>query len=173
MQLPSHKRRRLLHPDIPYRFPHIGSETVWGGWYWRGAIVNIFYHGLDQSLLALRCQRGPVGLRPAIERPADAPHFFWHREVAHAHFAQIVVHVLTEPIEKRLAQPPKRRIIRQSVEDYRKMQHQQLKTSIDGIGNAIITIKTGQSRLRHDRAIHGGNGVLPLGAAKQGKFHRV
>lgn len=121
----------------------------------------------------MRCQCGPVGLRAAIECLAHTPHFFWHGEVAHAHFTQIVVHVPTEPIEKRLTQAPKRRIIGQSVDHYCKMQDQQLETAIDGIGDAVITIKTWQSRLCHDRAIQGGNGVLPLGAAKQGKFHRV
>ena len=84
-----------------------------------------------------------------------------------------MVHVLTEPVEKRLPQRPKRRVIRQTIEDHREMQHQQVETAIHGVGNPVFAVKTGQSRLRHDRAIQGGNGVLPRVAAKQGKHHRV
>src|SRR5262249_56289211 len=53
------------------------------------------------------------------------------------------------------------------------MQHQHVKTTIYRVGNVVFTVKTRQSRLCHDRAIQGRNGVLPLAAAKQGKNHRV
>ena len=53
------------------------------------------------------------------------------------------------------------------------MQHQEIETAINGVRNRVIAIKAGQSRLRHDRAIQGRNGVRPRAAAKQGKYHRV
>src|SRR4030095_16362279 len=53
------------------------------------------------------------------------------------------------------------------------MQNEEVKAPIYRVGNAVFAIKTGQSRLCHDRAIQGRNGVLPRAAAKQGKDHRV
>src|SRR5262249_51693450 len=49
----------------------------------------------------------------------------------------------------------------------------EVETAIHCVSNDVFAIKAGQSRLCHDRAIQGGNGVLPRVAAKQGKHHRV
>jgi hypothetical protein len=53
------------------------------------------------------------------------------------------------------------------------MQRQQVETAVNRVSDGEFLIKSGHSRLRHDRAIQGGNGVGPRAAAKQGKYHRV
>src|SRR4249919_1938171 len=76
-------------------------------------------------------------------------------------------------IEERLPEIPQLRIVGQPVENQGQMQNQQVKTPIYRVRHPIFAIKTGQSRLRHDRAIQGTNGVRPRAAAKQGEFHRI
>jgi hypothetical protein len=54
------------------------------------------------------------------------------------------------------------------------MQHNQIETAINRVGDGIVAVKARQSRLRHDHAIQGGNGVWAAWlAAKMGKNHRV
>jgi len=54
------------------------------------------------------------------------------------------------------------------------MQHKQVETAVNRVGDCIVAVKTGQSRLRHDHAIQGRNGVGAARlAAKQGENHCV
>jgi hypothetical protein len=76
-------------------------------------------------------------------------------------------------IEKRLPEFPQLRLVRQAVENKGQMQNQQVKAPIYRVRHPVFAIKAGQSRLRHDRAIQGGNGARPYASAKQGKYHRV
>ncbi len=47
-----------------------------------------------------------IGLRAAVEGLADPLHLLGHRQVADAHLAQIVVHVVAETVEQRLPGRP-------------------------------------------------------------------
>ena len=64
-------------------------------------------------------------------------------------------------------------LFREPIQNHGQMQDQEVKTPVYRVRHAIFTVKAEQSRLCHDRAIQGGNGVRPHAAAKQGKFHRI
>ena len=53
------------------------------------------------------------------------------------------------------------------------MQHDQVETAVNRIGDRIVAIKIRQSRLRHDHAIQGRNGVGPCVAAKKREYHCI
>jgi hypothetical protein len=57
--------------------------------------------------------------------------------------------------------------LRETIDDQGKMHHKQVKAAIDRICDTVFAVKAGQSRLRHDRAIQGGNGVLPRAAGAE------
>src|SRR5262245_24228807 len=118
-------------------------------------------------------QTCPVCLRTPIKSLPDALHMFRHRKIADPHFTQITVHVRAEMIEKRLPKFPQLWLVREPIENHGQVQNKELETSIYRVRHLVFTIKAGQSRLRHDRAIQGRNGVRPHAAAKQGEFHRI
>src|SRR5215471_9476497 len=68
---------------------------------------------------------------------------------------------------------PRLGFLGQTVDDQGKMQHKQVEATVYSVCDTVIAVKTRQSRLRHDRAIQGGNGVLPRPPAKHGEHHRV
>ena len=125
-----------------------------------------YFQNRYERLFTIARQSRPVRLRTPIKRLSHALHVFGHGKIADPHFAQITVHVRTEMIEERLPEFPQLRFIGQSVENQGQMQNQQVKTSVYSVGHPIFAIKAGQSRLRHDRAIQGRNGVRPRAAAK-------
>ena len=90
-------------------------------------------------------------------RPRHAPHLLGHRQVAHAHLAEIVVDVLAEPVEQPLAD---RRAAapgpsRQSPQHQHQMQHDHVEAARDRVRHAVTVIERRGSRLRHDHAIEG------------------
>src|SRR5665213_4334980 len=60
----------------------------------------------------------------------------------------------------------------QAVQHQRKMQHDQVETAVNRVGDRIVAVKAWQSRLRHDHAIQGRNGGRLSVAAKEGEYHR-
>ena len=106
MKLAGSQGGRRLIIQITYRFPHIGRKAACRSRRWRGPVIDVAGHGLCQNPIIFRGKRCPVGLRPAIESLTHALHFLWHRKVANPHFPQIMVHILTKPVKKRLAKLP-------------------------------------------------------------------
>ena len=89
--------------------------------------------------------------------------------IASAYLPQIVVHILANPVENALSEALQGGVLRQAIE-HQSQQHNQVETAVNRVGDGVVAIKTGQSRLRHDHAIEGGNGVGPRAAAKKGKI---
>ena len=83
-----------------------------------------------------------------------------------------MVHILAETVENTLPQALQGGILRKAIQHHGQMQHDQIKTAVNRVGDRIVAIKGRQSRLRHDHAIQGGNGVGAAWlAAKKGKDH--
>ena len=94
-------------------------------------------------------------------------------QIAKAHLPQIVVQFLAKPVENALSEAQQGGVLRQAIEHQSQMQHNQVETALNHVGDGVVAIKTRQSRLRHDHAIQGGNGIGPRAAAKKGENHRV
>jgi hypothetical protein len=95
-------------------------------------------------------------------------------QIAHPHFPQIIVHIQAKPVENALPERLQGRILRQPVQYHGQVQYDHLKAAVNRIGDAVVPIKGRQSRLRHDHAIQGRNGVGAARlAAKQGENHCV
>jgi hypothetical protein len=55
-----------------------------------------------------------------------------------------VVHVGAEAVEERLSELPEFEVLRQAVEQHGKVQHQELETAINRVGDRIFAVKAGQ-----------------------------
>jgi len=167
------KAGRLLFPQLTYRLPYIGRKACRSTRRRRCTAVNVPHEGLCQGPLICGRLRPPISLRSPVKRLSYSSHFLWHCEIAYTHFPQILVHVLAKSVKQGLPQFPEDGVFRQPVQHRGQEQYQKIKTAIQSVRDAEFPVKAGQSRLRHDRAIQGRNGVLPRVAAKQGKHHRI
>lgn len=113
-----------------------------------------------------------IGVGATIIRCPDLTHLFRHLQVANTHLPQIVVHIPAKSVKNTLTELPKVLIAVEPPHQENQVENDQLKSSIDGIRNAIITVKGRHAGLRHDRAIQRGNGVGSVGTTKQGQNHR-
>ena len=124
-----------------------------------------------QDVLAKRPRQrlGAIGEREvvsgaaAIEGLTEGLHAFGHREVAHAHFPEIRVHIGAEMVEKSLRGLRPALDLAQPAQNHPQMRQKQVKTAINRVRHAQARvqalIKQGFSRLRHDHAIDGFNGA--------------
>ena len=122
------------------------------------AVQDILAHRLRQCLAALG-QRKIIGRRPAVEGLAEGLHALRHREVADAHLAQIIVHIVAKMVEQRLRQGRAALDRLQAPQDQPQMQQKQVKTAVNRVRNPQVPIKQRFSRLRHDHAIDGLDGA--------------
>src|SRR5581483_12218460 len=94
---------------------------------------------------------------------AKAAHPLWHREIAHAHLAKIVVEVTAERIKEPLPNgalgavdllltvlPHNRADLG---EHEHEMQHDEVKATFERVRHPVARVKCRLARLRHDRAI--------------------
>ena len=68
---------------------------------WSAILDDPPTHG-GTAVFVAESEREIVGCRAAIERFAEGLHPFRHREVADAHFTQIIVHIVAKMVEQRL-----------------------------------------------------------------------
>ena len=103
MKLAGPQGGRRLDIQITYRFPHIGRKSRGCSPAGRCPIVNIPHYGLYQRLFACCPQRFPIGLSAAVIGFTHSLHLLWDCKVTDAHFPQIMVHIVAEMVEQRLA----------------------------------------------------------------------
>src|SRR5215813_5790532 len=117
------------------------------------------------------CEGASVCQHPTVKCFANAPHLFWYRKVAYS--SRKLLSMSWQKRSKRAC--PRSRNSGPPPNDQGRSRDaaQEVETAIHCVSDAVFAIKAGQSRLCHDRAIQGGDGVLPRVAAKQGKHHRV
>ena len=102
----------------------------------------------------------------AAKRLTELTHPARHREIADAHLPQVVVKVAAEHVEQSLpdggsgaerraalggSNPP----CAQPTEHQHEVQHDQLETPLDAVGNSIMGVENRRSGLCHDGAIEG------------------
>ena len=101
LKVPLDQRRLVLPVERRHRRLGIGRELA--RLFDVLAVEDILAQRLRQRLAALG-QRQIVGRGAAIKRLAEGLHPLRHLEVADAHFAQIVVHIVAKMVEQRLRQ---------------------------------------------------------------------
>ena len=103
-------------------------------------------------------ERGPIGRLPAVKHLSDPAHFSWYCEIAYPHLPHVVVHVLAEAVEQRLAELASGRgVSLQTSKHQNRMQDDHFEAAHYRIRHAIGLIERGAARLRHDGAIERGD----------------
>src|SRR5215211_3666132 len=124
-----------------------------------------------QRGVVVRGQSRIIGRCAAIKGLTDPLHMLWHRQIAHAHFTQIGVHIIAKSVEYPLAQPP--HIVRPgaaAANNQKGVDEDHFEPAGDRIRYAKTAIEGWRTRLRHDRAIERMDGILLGGAAKKAEF---
>jgi len=137
---------------------------------------------LLKRLFVGRFERRVISRLPAIKRFAEFAHLARHREIANAHFPQVIVEVTAEQIEQLLPDPPeircrgrlraRLRLAAEPAQNQHKVQDDQLKTAVDAVGDPIAAIERHGARLRHDGAIEALDIVGVAAAPKYAQDHR-
>ena len=147
---------------------HVGGQIVQS--LWLCAIgKNIAGKGIAQRLIAFS-QRPVIGGDAAIKHFGHLAHLLAHRHIAYPHFAQRVVHVAKQFVDKVLAEYVLPAL--QAVENQEGMEADHVEAAVNAVGHAPFGIGAGMPCGGHNCHI---DGTSPVGSILKEAFqeHRL